>query len=63
MIGGAVAGTIAYRKPFLRSFFGVRSAWAQPTVTTSLRIDGFLGVGPAGLPGDTGSDWLRLAVP
>lgn len=62
-VGGALGGTIAYRKPFLRSFFGVRSAWAQPTAITSVRIDGFLGVGPAGLAGDTGSDWWRLAVP
>jgi hypothetical protein len=52
VMGGAfAAGQIPYRRPETKSFFGVRSAWAQPTVPytfdVSFQVSGTGGPGTA----------------
>lgn len=51
--GFLAAGHLPYSKPAVRSFFGVRSAWAQPSGTTMAQFSGNLqATGPVG----TGQD-------
>jgi len=52
VLGGAfAAGQIPYSRPEIKSFFGVRSAWAQPSVTptfvVSLQVSNLGGPGTA----------------
>ncbi|MFQ5524726.1 MAG: hypothetical protein ACE5GX_00560 [Thermoanaerobaculia bacterium] len=62
MVGGAVAGSLPYQRPGIRSFFGTRTAWAQASIAPIV-LQGALGTGPPGSPENTGSDWWRLTVP
>lgn len=57
VVGGSmVLGHLTYQKPAWKSFFGVRSAWAQPTSFMQHVLDGQLGVLAPGTPEDTGQD-------
>lgn len=59
---GFAVGGLPYRAPAMKSFFGTRAAWAQPSGPTSLVVQGSLGRGGAGAAEDTGSDWWRVEV-
>lgn len=48
--GGAVLGHLTYQKPAWKSFFGVRSAWAQPTAFFRHMVSGQLGTLAPGNP-------------
>lgn len=59
--GSMVLGHLAYQKPAWKSFFGVRSAWAQPTSFLSLTLQNRLGIGAPGTPENTGQDCWQIA--
>ena len=59
--GGAVLGHVTYQRPAWKSFFGVRSAWAQPTSFLRHVLDGQLGTQPPGAADDTGQDCWEFA--
>lgn len=57
VVGGSmVLGHLTYQKPAWKSFFGVRSAWAQPTSFMQHVLNGQLGVLAPGTAEDTGQD-------
>ena len=58
--GLAGAGHLPYVKPAVKSFFGVRSAWAQPTGVTTARFSGTLVDLGGGL--GTGQDGWELTT-
>ncbi len=63
--GSLVLGHLPYQKPALKSFFGVREAYAQATTFLEINAAGRLGdpqVAP-GTPGPTGQDCYRFNVP
>ncbi len=59
--GGMVLGHLTYQKPAWKSFFGVRSAWAQPTSFLQLTLQNQLGVLAPGTPENTGQDCWQIA--
>lgn len=54
--GGLALGHVTYQRPAWKSFFGVRSAWAQPTSFLQHILTGQLGVLAPGTAEDTGQD-------
>ena len=61
VVGGSmILGHATYQKPAWKSFFGVRSAWAQPTAFTQHIVNGQLGVLAPGTPEDTGQDCYQF---
>jgi hypothetical protein len=62
VVGGSVVlGHLTYQKPAWKSFFGVRSAWAQPTSFMQHVLDGQLGTQAPGTAEDTGQDCWEFA--
>lgn len=62
VVGGSmVLGHLTYQKPAWKSFFGVRSAWAQPTSFLQHVLDGQLGTSAPGTAEDTGQDCWEFA--
>ncbi len=62
VIGGtAVLGHLTYQRPAWKSFFGVRSAWAQPTSFMQHVLNGQLGTMAPGTAEDTGQDCWEFA--
>ncbi len=59
--GGAVLGHVTYQRPAWKSFFGVRSAWAQPTSFLQHVLNGQLGVLAPGTAENTGQDCWEFA--
>lgn len=54
--GGSLAlGSLPYQKPEIKSFFGVRSAWAQATSFLEINMAGQLGVQAPGTPDPSAS--------
>lgn len=63
-----LAGLIAtahlpYKKPKVDSFFGVKSAYAQITPSTTIRVTGNLGILSPGTVEDTGQDAYEFDCP
>lgn len=62
VVGGSmVLGHLTYQKPAWKSFFGVRSAWAQPTSFMQHVLDGQLGTLAPGTADATGQDCWEFA--
>lgn len=61
VVGGTmVLGHLTYQKPAWKSFFGVRSAWAQPTSFLQHQFQGQLGTSAPGTMEDTGQDCFEF---
>ncbi|MDX1503697.1 MAG: hypothetical protein R3325_15165 [Thermoanaerobaculia bacterium] len=54
--GGLAAGHLPWSRPEIKSFFGVRSAYAVPTFALQQSAQGQLGAGSPGDAEDTGQD-------